>query len=43
MKPGEMVTYSKERKTLVRKEVAADEFSAWTQGKLIFDNNTLME
>lgn len=43
MKPGEMVTYSKESKTLVRKEVSADEFSAWTQGKLIFDNNTLME
>lgn len=43
MKPGEMVTYSKESKTLVRKEVAADEFSAWTQGKLIFDNNTLLE
>jgi transmembrane sensor len=43
MAPGEMVLLKEDKKTLVRKKVNPEIYSAWKDNKLIFEDNSLEE
>lgn len=43
MLPGEMVAYSTQNAILKKKEVQTEPYTAWTDGKYIFDNLSLQE
>jgi transmembrane sensor len=43
MKPGDLVEYRDNTKQVVRKIVNANIYSAWTEGKLVFENTSIEE
>ncbi|CAG4999838.1 hypothetical protein DYBT9275_02321 [Dyadobacter sp. CECT 9275] len=43
MKPGELVEYSADSRQLTRKEVNATQYTAWKEGKLVFEDASIRE